>query len=59
MEAELMEDSEEEDQLCVFVSKVEKGALAYLHGECVVQHVVPADINKPYLLDCNFSFLQT
>ena len=28
-----MQDCEEDDQLCVFVSHVEKGALAYLHGE--------------------------
>ena len=32
VEAELGDDAEREDQLCVFISEIEKGGLAYHQG---------------------------
>lgn len=34
VEAELAEDTDEEDQLRVFVSEVQRGGLAHKRGEC-------------------------
>ncbi len=33
VEAELGDDAEREDQLCVFISEIEKGGLAYHQGK--------------------------
>ena len=33
MEAELGDDAEQEDQLCVFISEIEKGGMAYHQGK--------------------------
>lgn len=34
VEAELAEDTEQEDELCVFISEVNKGGLAQKRGQC-------------------------
>ncbi|XP_071818860.1 protein still life, isoforms C/SIF type 2-like isoform X3 [Apostichopus japonicus] len=56
VEAELMEDSEEDDQLCVFVSKVEKGALAYLHDLQVGDELLV--INSRVVCDLDMLFIE-
>ncbi len=35
LEAELGDDAEQEDQLCVFISEIEKGGMAYHQGKWI------------------------
>lgn len=56
VEAELMQDCEEDDQLCVFVSHVEKGALAYLHDLQVGDELLV--INGRVVCDLDMLFIE-
>jgi hypothetical protein len=58
VEAELVENTERQDELCVFVSRVEDRSVAMNHGMCSVCIVVTTLIvlRRPFLSFLGVSF---